>query len=75
MKYIPIGIIFLISSCDEENVQTTTDSVSASGVVDTVGKTDTLLLKTDTALPFEQDTQKIMETLNLLDSIRQAKYN
>jgi hypothetical protein len=75
MKCIPIGIILLLSSCGNENAQTTIDSISKSGAADSVVKTDTLIPMSDSTLPFEQDTQKIIETLDLLDSIRQAKYN
>ena len=75
LKCIPVGIVLLLSSCGDENAKTTTDSVNDSTAADSVVKTDTLFPKADTPLPFEQDTQKIMETLDLLDSIRQAKYN
>lgn len=75
MKCIPIGIILLLSSCGDENAQTTMDSVNNTSAADSVVKTDTILPMADTTLPFEQDTQKILETLDLIDSIRQAKYN
>jgi hypothetical protein len=75
LSFIPLAILTLLTSCGEEHAQKTSDSLSDSTGIDSVMKTDTLVPSADTTLPFEQDTQKIIETLDLLDSIRQAKYN
>lgn len=75
LNCITSAILLLLSSCGNENTKKTNDSVNNSPAIDSVMITDTSVLSADTALPFEQDTQKIMETLDLLDSIRQAKYN
>lgn len=62
-------------SCDPDKKQSATDSLNLPLKIDSVLKKDTSIPQSDSVLPFEQDTQKIMETLDLLDSIRQAKYN
>ncbi|MCK6640544.1 MAG: hypothetical protein L6Q81_10675 [Bacteroidia bacterium] len=72
---VVIAVVFLLSDCSGTGKPDTSDSLDLPVKTDAALKVDSSNSVTDSVLPFEQDTQKIMETLDILDSIRQAKYN
>jgi hypothetical protein len=70
-----VSTLAMFSSCDPSNTEKHDNNSDSQFSVTAEPANDSIPKKSDSAIPFEQDTQKIMETLDILDSIRQAKYN